>query len=735
MNPYALPPLITSIFVFLLGCFAFLQNRRAKPNFLFLLETIAIFLWLFSDYMMYSTQLQNKAFIWAKVSYIGAIFIPVFFFHFSLSFLSINKFKFSLFASYILGALFLLSLLLTSHLIAGAGKHYWGYYPKIGFLHTYFMAYYGFVLATTFSALYSHSKDQARPPQERNKIKLVLLAFVIGFMALSDVFPKYGIDYYPVGFAFLSVWMFLLGYAIVKHRLFDIKVVISGGAAYALTFIFAILPVAIIIFFLQRVFPLTISIALILALSVVLAFLFAKIHPFSERIVQKRLLKTQLNYYQILRKFSQDMVTALDLRDLLKRFDETLREAMQVTSVAVYLTGPLNGKYPLSHPLRGDSDIFAVLRNEQKPDHEAAVLQTATMASMHHSGVIPLWKSGDALVALAYQAKDVLVLGEMEMMARERENARLEEAITQMKDAKAEVCVPLKRDGKMIGIALLGPREGDRYYSPDDLGLLHMLGQNACVAIQNALLVEELKKSYLLLQRTQRLAAMGSLIAGVSHEIRNPLMPISFLMDSITDASIDKDLLARLSEHSRESLRRIVSVLDEMDQLARPYTPSFKKTDINQIADDALLLLDTQIKLRKQEVVRQYDPLSPTLVDSERLKHALLDILLNAVEANAENGKIYVRTREVLMKPTRAYPSRTGIQIEITDTGCGIPEENLERVFDPFFTTKHKSLMREGTGLGLAIAHRIVEEHHGSMEIRSEEGKGTTVFVNLPVDR
>ena len=449
----------------------------------------------------------------------------------------------------------------------------------------------------------------------------------------------------------------------------------------------------------------------------------------------KNIFKKQLNYYQILRKFSQDMVSALDLRDLLKRFDETLREAMQVTSVAVYLTGPLNGKYPLSHPLREDRDIFAVLRNEQKPDHEAAVLQTATMASMHHSGVIPLWKSGDALVAMAYQAKDVLVLGEMEMMARERENARLEEAITQMKDAKAEVCVPLKRDGKMIGIALLGPREGDRYYSPDDLSLLHTIGQNACVAVQNALLVEEIKKSYLLLQRTQRLAAMGSLIAGVSHEIRNPLMPISFLMDSITDASMDKDLLARLSEHSRESLRRIVSVLDEMDQLARPYTPSFKKTDINQIADDALLLLDTQIKLRKQEVVRQYDPLSPALVDSERLKHALLDILLNAVEANAENGKIYVRTREVLMKPTRTHPSRTGIQIEITDTGCGIPEKNLERVFDPFFTTKHKSLLREGTGLGLAIAHRIVEEHHGSMEIRSEEGKGTTVFVNLPVDR
>src|SRR3989337_4172793 len=123
------------------------------------------------------------------------------------------------------------------------------------------------------------------------------------------------------------------------------------------------------------------------------------------------------------------------------------------------------------------------------------------------------------------------------------------------------------------------------------------------------------------------------------------------------------------------------------------------------------------------------------MVDGRRLKQALMDILLNAIEANPERGKISVHTRQILLKRTSARPAHTGIQIEITDTGSGIAEGNLERVFDPFFTTKHKSMMREGTGLGLAIAHRIVEEHQGSMEIRSEEEKGTTVFVNLPADR
>jgi signal transduction histidine kinase len=247
-------------------------------------------------------------------------------------------------------------------------------------------------------------------------------------------------------------------------------------------------------------------------------------------------------------------------------------------------------------------------------------------------------------------------------------------------------------------------------------------------------MVEEIKRSYQMLQRVERLTAMGSLIAGVSHEIRNPLMPISFLMETIADPVEDRNLVMRLHKYSKESLRRITNVLDEMDEFARPYTPALQKININRITDDALRLLDKQVKAQKQEVIKEYSTLPDAMFDGGRLKQAFADILLNAVEANPKGGKIHVRTRQIQLKKTKTQPARTGIQIEIADSGCGIAEGNLERVFDPFFTTKHKSMMREGTGLGLALAHRIVEEHHGSIELRSTVGKGTTVFVNLPLD-
>ncbi len=736
MNPYAVPPLVTSLLALSLGSFVLLKNTRAKTNIFFFLGTFAISLWLFTEFVLYSSRSSEEAFLWAKITYVPVIFLPIFLLQFSLSLLRISKFKKILSVSYFIGCILALSLLLTDYLISGVRLYPWGYYHTVGFLHYFLLVYYIFLLSLNFGVLYGHSKDIIRPVQERDKIKLVLLADLIVCQAWTDFLPKYGIAFYPVGFTFVSVWIFLVTYTIIRHRLFDIKVVVSRGTTYVFTIFLGILPGATIIYFLQKVFPLTIPIVLVVALAAALAVFFIKIHPFSEWFVQKKLFKTYTNYYEILRRFAQDMATATDLRDLLIRFDQTLHEAMQVTSVAVYLTGPSNGRYPLTHPLGKDSNLIAIVRNEQKPGSGAEGEQIeSAIPAPHHSNVVPLWRSGDALVSLAYEAKDVLVLGEMEMMARERRNERLEQAIDQMKEAKAEVCVPFKRDGKMVGMALLGPREGDRYYNPDDLRLLHTLGQSACVAVQNCLMVEEIKRSYEIVHRMHRLAAMGTLIAGVSHEIRNPLMPLGFLIDMVGDTAKNDETLKQIHKHSSESIRRIISVLDEMDEFARPQKPVFGKADVNAVLDDALALLDAQIKLQKQEVIKDYAALPEIMVDEKRLRQAMWDIILNAIEANKPGGKIVISTREIQLKGIKGQPLMPGVQIEIKDTGCGIPPENIERVFDPFFTTKHESLLREGTGLGMAIVHKIIEEHGGSIEIRSEEGKGTSVFVNLMMER
>ena len=726
MNPYAIPPLVTSVLIFLLGFLVLLKNSTSKTNILFFLEKFAISIWLFSDYMMFDARVPEEAYLWSKISYVAIIFIPIFYLHFTLAFLGIKKYKKMLIAVYALGGLFELLLLGTDTFINGVTRHFWGYYAKIAPLHSVFLVDLAFLVSFSLWLLYRNAYDKKRSAEERKKIKLVLLAYIVAYQAWMDFLPKYGYEVYPIGSILVGCWVFLVTYAIIKHRLFDIQVVISRGTAYSLTFFLGILPVSVIIFFLQKVFPLTVPIALVLALAVLLSFVFHKIFPYSERFVQKRLFKKRLDHYQVLRKFSHDMVAALDLQQLLQRFDQTLHDALQVNSVAVYLTGPLNGKYPLIH-ISNNMD-FIPGRIQKSVTLSPEVREGVEVPPTDLSGLIPQWTSGDALVETAYKAKDVLVLGEMEMIARERKNETLEQAILQMRETKAEVCIPLKRDSTMIGIALLGPRDNNKYYAPGDLDLLHSMGQNACVAIQNALLVEDMKRSFQLLHRTQRFAAIGELVAGMSHEIRNPLMPITYLLELAANPAVDRERIKRQTEASWLALRRITGVLNEIEMLAAPYRPEFKPVDIEQLLDDVITVLEPQIKDTHQNVIRQYSALPEPMVDADRLSQVFLDVLLNAIEASPDSGSIWVRTREIVLRG-----DLMGVQVEIEDCGCGIAPENIERVFDPFFTTKYKSIVRGGTGLGLSLAQRIMEDHRGTIEIVSTVGKGTRVLMNLPM--
>jgi len=120
--------------------------------------------------------------------------------------------------------------------------------------------------------------------------------------------------------------------------------------------------------------------------------------------------------------------------------------------------------------------------------------------------------------------------------------------------------------------------------------------------------------------------------------------------------------------------------------------------------------------------------LPSVLLDRQQIKQVLLNLFINAIEAMSDRGgELIVRTHRL-----SKAPGDTWVQMEVTDTGCGIAPADLEHIFDPFYTTKHESQEREGTGLGLTIVHQIVQEHGGHIEVKSALGRGTTFLVNLP---
>jgi signal transduction histidine kinase len=171
---------------------------------------------------------------------------------------------------------------------------------------------------------------------------------------------------------------------------------------------------------------------------------------------------------------------------------------------------------------------------------------------------------------------------------------------------------------------------------------------------------------------------------------------------------------------------RIAALVTELLEFARPSEPKFELEDINGILDGMILLVSTETKSKHINIIKDYGlDLLPITIDREQMKQVFLNLLLNAIEATSENGKIYVKTRSFTKPEAEPY-----IQIEFTDTGCGIPTEYLEDIFTPFFTTKEK-----GSGLGLSISNQIIQDHKGYIDVESQANKGTSFFVNLPLNQ
>lgn len=227
--------------------------------------------------------------------------------------------------------------------------------------------------------------------------------------------------------------------------------------------------------------------------------------------------------------------------------------------------------------------------------------------------------------------------------------------------------------------------------------------------------------------RKERLAYIGTFAASLAHEIKNPLSGIRGAAQLLS-RKVKEPGLGEYMDVIMKEADRLNVILNDMLDFARPARLNRKPANIHQVLDSVVLLL--QEGAGPNTFVKSYDPSIPDVFgDENQLKQVFLNLVKNAKEAIAENGTIYITTRAIteFHLVEGSGPGRM-VSIVVSDNGCGIRPEDLERVFTPFFTTKPK-----GSGLGMAITLKIVKEHGGLLKIDSEPGKGTSVAVYLPV--
>jgi len=229
-------------------------------------------------------------------------------------------------------------------------------------------------------------------------------------------------------------------------------------------------------------------------------------------------------------------------------------------------------------------------------------------------------------------------------------------------------------------------------------------------------------------RRSDRLAALGVLAAGVAHEVRNPLVGVRAAAQLMQKEASFPPSLSEFTGVIIRQVDRLNRIVDGLLEFAGQHALRIHSCNVHQIVDEALRLEDSRIQAGGMSVVRRYDPGLPAVAgDADRLLQVFLNLVRNGVEAmRGVGGELTVRTRFERLAPQCG--GRSAAVVEIGDRGPGMSPEVQGQLFNPFFTTKDG-----GTGLGLPISLRIVEEHGGAIEVQSQMGEGTTFRVLLPI--
>jgi len=255
-----------------------------------------------------------------------------------------------------------------------------------------------------------------------------------------------------------------------------------------------------------------------------------------------------------------------------------------------------------------------------------------------------------------------------------------------------------------------------------DLGVVAIL--------RDVTLVRELEGR---LRRSDRLAALGSLAAGLAHEIKNPLTSVLTFSRHVARRFDDPHFRERFQRVVPRELERINGIIERLLELARPAPARFARVRLAPLVDRAIELFANEIESQHVQVTRDYArDLPPVPADEESLYRAIINVIGNALDVMEGGGRLGLRLAwgapHESFRPARAPLASRQVVIEISDTGPGIRPEEADRLFNPFFTTKER-----GTGLGLAVTHKIIQDHGGAIDFLSVAGVGTTFRIVLPL--
>ena len=728
MTFYSIPPLLTLCCFFGLAVLTIFYGPRTKTNLLFF--TICILAsFLYFDILFAFNVTSEKTALWvSRTAHFFVVYVFPVYIHFFHTYLNISGRKWLVRGAYAY-SFFLMCLTPTPFFIESMHKHYFGYFAAAGSLY-FFSGLCVFVVVLYVLILLLNAIRKETNSSHKNRLKYLFAGFgIMGLVNGLNVFTIYGYSLYPPGnLSFIPLIVFAVG--LFKHDLLDTGILIKKSLVYSLLTAFLTCLYALIIIMADKVFKnfnFSDSIYFPICFFLLIAFVFGPLKSKIQVVIDGIFYKGKYDYQKTIKRVSQLIVSVLDYDQIGKLLMDTVVDTMKVRHCTLFLKHT-SGPGFTSFSNRGKSI---------------------------DTGRSGLTNTPECVIEFMKKQRRPVIRKHLKQKMSAPE---MRDVVKDLDELGAEVVLPMIFEENLNGFMVLGEKLSGDLFTREDMDLLETLAGQSSLAVENArsyqslndlkenleIKVQErttdLKHALAEKERTQEmliqsesLAAIGQLVAGVAHELNNPLTTVTSLVQAtIEDIEqwdqqhpLEPEVIDDLKFADKE-LDRAKSIVASLLGLSRQTQTYSEAVSINSVVKDALRILHNQYKHHDLEIVENYDPDLPDIQGNfANLGQVALNIIQNAIQSVIHNtGAITL--------DTWFDPDERQVVFSCKDTGTGIPDSMRQDIFKPFFTTK---AVGKGTGLGLYICHEIVRKHGGTLKLKDSDGSGAVFEVRLPVGK
>ena len=698
-----------------IGLYILFQNRKSEINRMFCALSLCMAFWVCAILNFTGAVTIASAGLWGKLSFIGPMLIPPIFFYFTNIFprkeRDISASEIVLMAIIPLAAI---AMLPTDFILKDVILTEAGYSMVYGIGYVLFLSY--FIINIGYSIFHMMGKYFSSAGIEKMQTRYLLVGAALSalFACITSVALPWLNEYRFIGYSplFMVIFLWTTAYAIGVSRLLSIEYMIQKGFVYIVTT--AIFTAFYILAgLISGQMPMDIlgykPLIAFMFFALIASVIYQPVYEYIMELSDRLLYGGRYNYQKTLLGLSQGITSVIKFDSLINLIISTFLDNIKVEEISV------------------------LLFDESKKRFKSAPCDLKTGGKYKR---IDFDAAGPIAAYLAAN-RDVLVRDEIESEIDKHSYALTEKGLIASYKALREelgklemaVWVPVISKGDLTAIICLGYKMSGDMYTDEEISLLETLANQVAVAFENSKMYTTIAKQYEELKTTKdklseadKLASLGTMAAGMAHEIKNPLSSMKVFTQLLHERYEDAEFRVKFEEVISKEINRIDRIVEGLLSFAMSPESKVSSVNVQEILEEVLNDMKDGIQRGGITVVKKFDPVPMVQAEKDQLRRAFSNVIVNANEAMSNGGKLEIQT-------SADEPSKT-VLVKISDSGHGISKDHLKHIFDPFFTTRHY-----GTGLGLTITQSIINEFKGNIEIQSEEGKGTTATISLPASQ